>query len=288
MKYKEKTLCVRSKVYSLSPPRVMGILNVTPDSFYPGSRASREEDIRCRVRGMVAAGADIIDIGGYSSRPGAEEVSVAEEWERLSRGIDIVRTEAPEIPVSVDTFRAVIARRALESGGADIINDISGGDLDPEIIDVVAEAGAPYVVMHMRGTPQTMARLTDYSDPVAEVFGALMEKVAAMHQKGVADVIIDPGFGFAKDVEQNYRLMAALPVFCRTDCPVLVGVSRKSMIWRPLGVTPEESLSGTIALNTAALLAGADIVRVHDVAEAVMMRDVTEMLKKEIAKEQIS
>lgn len=278
---------MRSGIYPLRPAKVMGILNVTPDSFFSESRTFQDDEIRGRILGMVDAGVDIIDVGGYSTRPGAADVSASEEWDRVARGIGLIKAESPETLISVDTFRADVARRSLEYG-ADIINDISGGDLDPEIWDVVAEAGAPYIAMHTRGTPQTMAQLTEYTDLVAEVYESLMRKVAALHEKGVADVIIDPGFGFAKDTEQNYRLLAALPVFCRTDCPVLVGMSRKSMIWRPLGITPEKSLSGTIALHAASLLMGADIVRVHDVEEAVQMRNVMEMLKKGIEEEQIS
>lgn len=275
---KEKTLRIKGEVYPLQPRRVMGILNSTPDSFFSGSRNEDASSLRRRIREMKAVGVDMVDVGGYSTRPGAPEVTVAEEWRRVSVALEVLREEWEDAIISVDTFRAEIARRSVEQFGVSIINDISGGDLDKDMWSCVAEAGVAYVLMHTRGTPADMQTLTDYDDVVAEVFEDLMRKASGLHQMGVADVILDPGFGFAKTVEQNYQLLASLEMFADTGMAVLAGMSRKSMIWRPLGITPEDSLAGTIALHTASLLKGADIVRVHDVAEALQMRNVVEML----------
>ena len=227
---------------------------------------------------MVACGVDVLDIGGYSTRPGAADISPAEEWDRLAPALEAIRTEWPSIPVSVDTFRASVAREAVSVWGVEIINDISGGDIDPDMFPTVAELGVAYVLMHMRGTPATMQSLTDYRNVTAEVLEDLARKDARLREMGVADVIIDPGFGFAKNVSQNYELLRNLEAFKALGRPLLVGMSRKSMIWRPLETTPAESLPGTIALHTAALMKGADIIRVHDVAEAVQMRDVIQLL----------
>lgn len=247
----------------------MGILNVTPDSFFSRSRAMATADIERRVETMLDEGADIIDIGACSTRPGAESVPEDEETDRLSRGMEIVRRLAPDIPVSVDTFRASVARRAVEEMGCDIVNDISGGTMDDRMPATVAALHCPYILMHMRGTPATMQSLTDYGEDVtATVISELQHHVRRFEQAGVADIIIDPGFGFAKTVEQNYALMAGLEHLAVFGRPVLVGISRKSMITKLLGISPADALEATTALNAFALDRGADILRVHDVAAA--------------------
>lgn len=254
---------------SLSTPVVMGILNVTPDSFYADSRKQTEAAIEERILAILSEGAQIIDIGGYSSRPDAAEVSPEEEMERLAFALKILNAHYPEAIVSVDTFRAGVARRCVEEYGAAIINDISGGELDPEMFAAVAELKVPYIMMHMRGTPQTMQQHTDYADMMEEIMLYFAAKVRELHLLGVSDVILDPGFGFSKTVSQNYQLMGHLKEFEVFGLPLLVGISRKSMIYKFLGGTPAESLNGTTVLNTYALLNGADILRVHDVKAAV-------------------
>lgn len=274
------TLCLRRRITEYTRTQVMGILNVTPDSFYAGSHAFAEDEAAARAERLVAEGADMVDVGGYSSRSGAAEVPVEEELRRVEIGIRAVRRASATVPVSVDTFRAEVARRAVADWGADIINDISGGSLDPEMHATVAELHVPYILMHMRGTPQTMQQLTSYTDIVADVAAELSRPLERLRRLGVADVIVDPGFGFSKTLEQNYELMARLPeLMALIEAPMLVGISRKSMIFRLCGISAEGALPGTTALNTAAMLAGAAIIRVHDVAEAVQARDVVaEML----------
>lgn len=268
------TISLGGFLMNFSEPKIMGILNVTPDSFFAGSRKQSDDEIRDRVKEILAQGADIIDIGGYSSRPGADEVSAEEEYRRLETGLRVIRDLAPDAVVSVDTFRADVARRCVTEWGVQIVNDISGGYLDPDMWATVAELKCAYVLMHMRGTPSTMQSLTDYDDVTADVISDLAHKVDALHKLGVANIILDPGFGFAKDVEQNYRMMNQLEEFSRLGLPVLVGISRKTMIWKPLGITPDESLSGTVALDTVAMMKGADIIRVHDVLPAVQTRKI--------------
>ena len=262
------TINVRGRLVSLDEPQVMGILNVTPDSFFATSRCRSEEEIRQRVCMMRREGATMVDIGAYSSRPGAEDVSVEEELRRLLPAVGIVREEWPDAIISVDTFRAEVARQAVEAG-ADIINDISGGEMDKDMFRTVAELHVPYILMHMQGTPQDMQKAPHYENLMCEVFRSLGERVEELHEMGVADVIVDPGFGFGKTMAQNYEMMARLGEFRLLGCPILVGISRKSMIYRLLDATPEESLNGTTALNTIALMNGASILRVHDVKEAV-------------------
>lgn len=262
------TINVRGRLVSLDEPQVMGILNVTPDSFFATSRCRSEEEIRQRVCMMRREGATMVDIGAYSSRPGAEEVSVEEELRRLLPAVGIVREEWPDAIISVDTFRAEVARQAVEAG-ADIINDISGGEMDKDMFRTVAELHVPYILMHMQGTPQDMQKAPHYDNLMCEVFRSLGERVEELHEAGVADVIVDPGFGFGKTMAQNYEMMARLGEFHLLGCPILVGISRKSMVYRLLDATPEESLNGTTALNTIALMNGASILRVHDVREAV-------------------
>lgn len=263
------TIHIHGKEMTITEPQVMGILNVTPDSFYGDSRCASTEKITARVHQIIDEGAHIIDIGGYSSRPGADEVSSEEEYYRLSKGLEIIRNEVPDAIVSVDTFRADVARRCVQEWNVAIINDISGGTLDTDMFDTVADLQVPYILMHMRGTPGTMQQFVEYSDVTADVIKELSLKVAILHQKGVNDIIIDPGFGFSKTVEQNYSMMHRLNEFHRLNMPILVGISRKSMIYKALDITPETALNGTTALNTIAAMKGAHILRVHDVKEAV-------------------
>lgn len=268
------TLNLRGRIVSIGRSQIMGIVNVTPDSFYAGSRNVDALSVARRVEKMIEDGADWLDIGAYSSRPGAAEVTPREEMERLRTGMKALREVAPEIPVSVDTFRAGVARMAVEELGVDVVNDISGGTLDPDMFAAVAHLRVPYILMHMRGTPSTMQTLTEYDDVTADVITDLQRKLADLRMAGVADVIVDPGFGFAKTIGQNYTLMRELDKFSLLGCPLLVGVSRKSMIYRLTGKTPDESLPGTIALGAIALERGAAFLRVHDVAEAVETRAV--------------
>ena len=251
-------------------PQIMGIINVTPDSFYSGSRTLLEADIRSRVERMLEEGVDIVDIGAYSSRPGAADVTPSEEMARLETGMKIIRSLNAEIPVSVDTFRAEVAREAVCNMGADIVNDISGGDLDNAMWETVAELNTPYILMHMRGTPSDMQNFTDYADVTADVIADLSRKLRQLRLMGVADVIVDPGFGFSKTLEQNFEMLRNLEVFTAAlDAPLLAGMSRKSMIYKLLGTTPAEALNGTTVLNTMALERGTSILRVHDVKAAV-------------------
>lgn len=263
------TLNMRGKLFYYTRPQVMGIINVTPDSFYAGSRTNNADAIRNRASKMVEDGVDFFDIGGYSSRPGADEVTPDEELSRLATGLDILKHEWSEIPVSIDTFRAEVAKRCVEDYGAEIINDISGGDLDPEMYATVAELKVPYIAMHTRGTPDTMQNLTKYNDVTAEVLSDLAHKISRLHALGVADVIADPGFGFAKTLDQNYSLMANLEAFHSLGVPLLIGVSHKSMIYKLLNTSPDEATNGTVVLNTIGLFNGASFIRVHDVGQAV-------------------
>ncbi|MYM11564.1 dihydropteroate synthase [Muribaculum intestinale] len=270
------SLKLRGRVVEFDHPQIMGIVNVTPDSFYAGSRTGDSVSVARRVEKMIDDGADWIDIGAYSSRPGALEVTAEEEIRRLRLGMEALRKVDSDIFVSVDTFRAEVADIAVKELGADMINDISGGTLDSDMFAVVAETGVPYVLMHMRGTPSSMQAMTDYTDVTADVLADLQVKLSRLRAMGVADVVVDPGFGFAKTLEQNYTLMRDLGMFGLLDCPVLVGVSRKSMIYRLAGKTPDESLFGTVALNALALERGAAFLRVHDVAAAYDTRAVVE------------
>lgn len=272
------TLNIRGNLLEFTAPTVMGIINVTPDSFYAGSRVSGSE-LTERVGLMLADGAGMIDIGGYSSRPGADEVNPDEELSRLAPAISAIRAAFPDVLLSVDTFRASVAEECV-SLGVDIINDIGGGNLDPEMFSTVARLKVPYVLMHMRGTPATMQSMTEYEDVMTEVLRDMAFKVDALHQLGVRDVIVDPGFGFAKTVDQNFRLLAGLRAFSELGCPVLAGLSRKTLIWKELGTNPEHALNGTTALNMVALLNGADILRVHDVREAAETVRLFEALRR--------
>lgn len=265
-------MAANNPLFDFSQPRVMAILNVPPDSFFAGSRMPDAPHVERRVREAVAEGASIIDVGGYSSRPGADEVSPGEEWRRVKLGVGAVRRLAPGMAVSVDTFRSEVAARAIERFGPLIINDISAGELDPAMPAVAAKYGVPYIAMHMKGDPKTMQSLTDYKrDITAEVVAYFEARVAALLAAGIAreHLVLDPGFGFAKTTEQNYELLAGLHRLCALGYPVLAGLSRKSMIYRVLGVTPAQSLAGTVALGWECLRQGAAILRVHDVREAV-------------------
>lgn len=275
-----RTINIKGDLFPLDRPVVMGILNVTPDSFFAGSRKRTETEITTRIEEILAQGGDWIDIGGYSSRPDATPVTADEEMRRLELGLEILRHDYPSVPVSVDTFRADVARCCVEKYGVAMINDISAGELDPEMFRTVADLQVPYIMMHMRGTPQTMASLTDYTNLMDEIMLYFAEKVRQLRLMGVSDLILDPGFGFSKTLEQNYELMAHLREFGIFDLPVLVGVSRKRMIYQLLGSTPEESLNGTTALHAYALLNGADILRVHDVKEAVEAVRIVQKIKE--------
>ena len=249
--------------------QVMTIVNVTPDSFFAGSRTPDWLDVERRVREAVEAGASVIDVGGYSSRPGADEGSPEEEWRRVDLGVGAVRSLSPDLPVSIDTFRSSVAARAIHKYGKVIINDISAGELDPLIVDVAAEHDVPYVAMHMKGDPRTMQSMTDYRDIVAEVVDYFRERTAQLRERGVRRIVVDPGFGFAKTLEQNYELLRGLHRLAELGYPVLAGVSRKSMIYKLIGTTPAEALNGTTALHWECLRQGAVILRAHDTREAV-------------------
>lgn len=274
------TINVNGKLIDLGQPQVMGILNVTPDSFYSGSRKQSEEDIRNRVKQIVDEGGQMIDIGAYSSRPGADDVSTEEEMARLRKGMKIVNEMAPGMPVSVDTFRADVAKMCVEELGVGIINDISGGELDKNMFATVAKLGVPYILMHMKGTPQTMQQAPHYDDLMKEILLYFAEKIQQLRDLGQKDIILDPGYGFAKTIEHNYHLLHHQEMLNVFELPLLVGISRKSMIYRLLGTSPEESLNGTSVLNTVALQKGASILRVHDVKECVEVVKIVEMMEK--------
>lgn len=277
---KAKYINVNGTLLNLSTPCVMGILNITPDSFYADSRMQTEKEIVQRIEQIVSEGAGIIDIGAYSSRPNAADVSAQEEMERLRMGLTILRRIAPEAVVSVDTFRADVARMCVEEFGVAIINDIAAGEMDAEMFRTVARLNVPYIMMHMQGTPQDMQQHPHYDNLLKEVFQYFARKVQQLRDLGVKDIILDPGFGFGKTVEHNYELLAHLEEFRVFELPLLAGVSRKSMIYRLLGNTPQEALNGTTVLDTICLLKGADILRVHDVREAVETVKIVEAMRK--------
>ena len=264
-----KLINVKGKLLDLSAPQVMGILNITPDSFYSKSRKNSKVDISERTNQILSEGASIIDIGAYSSRPDAEDVSEKEEIDRLRPALELINKEHPDAIISVDTFRAKVASVCVEEYGVAIINDISGGEMDANMFDTVARLNVPYIMMHMKGTPQDMQSQPHYDDLLKEVFLYFAEKVYKLHQMGVKDIILDPGFGFGKTVDHNYELLAHLQDFELFQLPILVGVSRKSMITKLLNITTDEALNGTSVVDTIALTKGADILRVHDVKESV-------------------
>lgn len=264
-----KYINVKGELMDLSHPRVMGILNVTPDSFYAESRKQTEKDILSRIHQILEEGGTFIDMGAYSSRPDAEDVSPEEEMRRLRLGLEIVQRECPEALVSVDTFRGDVAKMCVEEYGAALINDISAGDLDANMFSTIAQLKVPYILMHMQGNPQTMQLNPHYDNPVKEVIRYFAEKIENLRALGVKDMIIDPGFGFGKTLRHNYQLLDKLEEFQIFQVPILVGISRKSMIYKLLDETPEEALNGTTAAHAIALMKGAKILRVHDVKAAV-------------------
>ena len=275
-----KYINVNGSLLDLSVPCVMGILNITPDSFCAASRMQTEAEITARAQQILDEGAGIIDIGAYSSRPNAENVSSHEEMERLRMGLEILRKTQPGAVISVDTFRADVARMCVEEYGVAIINDIAAGEMDADMFRTVAELNVPYIMMHMQGTPQNMQQHPHYDNLLKEVFLYFAQKVQQLRDMGMKDIILDPGFGFGKTVEHNYELLAHLEEFRIFELPLLVGVSRKSMIYRLLGNTPQDALNGTTVLDTICLLKGADILRVHDVREAVETVKIVEAMRR--------
>ena len=267
------TLNIKGELMNLNPAIVMGILNITPDSFYSKSRFENEKIILQQAAKMLEDGASILDIGAYSTRPMAENISIKEELNRAIPAIENIIKEFPKACISIDTFRSQVAKSAVEAG-ASIINDISGGNLDKKMFETVADLNVPYILMHSKGNPQTMQQLTDYQDIVLEMITYFEQKIYQLNQLGVKDIIIDAGFGFAKTMEQNYFVLKNMEEFKILDRPILVGISRKSMIWKKLQISPEKSLNATTALNTFALGKGANILRVHDVKEAVEILNI--------------
>ena len=255
------------KLIDFDTPRIMGILNLTPDSFYDGGRKSTREDFIRHAEKMLQEGASFIDVGAYSSRPGATHISSQEEIDRILPVVEDLRREFPDIILSIDTFRSEVARSCVQAGAA-IINDISGGSLDDKMLQTVADLQVPYILMHMRGTPRNMNNLTQYDDLVQDILFYFSEKISEARELGINDIIVDPGFGFSKTLEQNYQLMGKLDLFQSLELPILSGISRKSMIYNLFNTTPDEALNGTTVLNTVSLLQGANILRVHDVKEA--------------------
>lgn len=265
----QKQLKINDNLFDLSTPIVMGIVNSTPDSFFSESRSSTKKVLLKRVEKLLSEGASIIDVGGYSTRPSANFVSMSEELKRVTEAIEDILKEFPDAIISVDTFRSYVVRQVVQNFDIGIINDISGGTLDNNMFETVADLNVAYILMHMRGTPQSMRNETNYDNVVAEVLSFLSKKIAQLRLLGVNDIIVDPGFGFAKTTEQNYRLLKSLPYFQSLEAPILAGISRKTMIQKVLDVTAENALNGTSAANMLALLGGASILRVHDVKEAV-------------------
>lgn len=265
---------IRGRLISLANPKIMGVLNLTPDSFYQGSRFDSEETILKQTEKMLHDGATFIDVGGYSSRPGAEEISASEEIRRTSTAIRMISKNFPEAIISIDTFRVEVAEAAIREGAA-MINDISGGELDNQMFNFVARVQVPYILMHMRGNPKTMSGLSQYENIVKDVTDYFHSKIHHLHNLGVKDIIIDPGFGFAKTIEQNFTLLHSLEYLKVLNKIMLVGLSRKSLIWKTLSTTPDEALNGTTCLNTIAILKGANILRVHDVKEAIEVCKLT-------------
>ena len=280
--FKPYSLNLRGRLVTIDRPWVMGIVNITPDSFYSGSRVTDERTLVERVQAMMAEGADVIDVGACSTRPGSESVDARGESERLEWALAVIRRVAPDAILSVDTYRADVARQCVEHWGVDIINDISGGTLDKKMFQTVADLRVPYVLMHMRGTPETMSGLTDYDYVAADVLEWMARRIDELRQMGVSEIIADPGFGFAKTVEQNYELLSRLEAFHALEAPILVGVSRKRMIYTPLDCDVDHALNGTTVVNTMALMQGAHILRVHDVRAAVEAVKLTALLRQSI------
>ena len=268
---------IKGRLLDLRHPRIMGIINVTEDSFYPGSRYTTDEEILTIAGSMLEDGADMLDIGGCSTRPGAKEVPEETEKKRVCRAVELILGRYPEATVSVDTYRASVAGEAVINSGAAIINDISGGEMDTEMFPLVIRLNVPYIMMHMQGTPQTMQSDPHYDDVVSDILFWFGQRITQLQQAGVKDIILDPGFGFGKTAGHNFEMLRRMNEFHITGLPLLAGLSRKSMIWRTLNITPDDALNGTSALNMAALLKGASILRVHDVKEA---KEVVKLFEK--------
>lgn len=272
-------LNLSGKLFDLSAPAVMAIVNITPDSFYSLSRLFSEKEMLTRVEKALDEGASIIDVGAYSTRPSARHISEQEEMERLREPLKAIRKHFPDVILSIDTYRAAVARWSVEECNVQIINDISGGTLDDNMFETVADTGVAYILTHMRGTPQTMQQFTDYDHMLSEILEFFSKKMAQLVHLGAKDIIVDPGFGFAKTLDQNYELLAKMSYFKELGLPILYGISRKSMIYKLLDTSPEEALNGTTALNMLGLMNGADILRVHDVKEAVETIKIFEKYK---------
>lgn len=278
----KSTLTFRGKIVSLETPIVMGIINVTPDSFYSGSQFMMRMRIRNRAKQIIQQGGSIIDVGACSTRPGAALISEEEELKRLNKAIAVIRKNFPEAIVSVDTFRASVAKRMVEDFGVNMINDISAGDMDKGMFETVAKLNVPYIAMHMQGTPQDMQLSPRYENVVKELFTFFADKAEKLSKIGVKDILIDPGFGFGKTLEHNFTILNNLDAFRILNLPIVVGLSRKSMIYKPLAINPETALNGTTALNSIALLKGAKVLRVHDVQEAVETIMLTSLTTKQL------
>jgi len=272
------TINIGGKLLNLTTPRIMGVLNITPDSFFDGGKYNSEKEILCQVEKMINEGADIIDVGGYSSRPGAKEVKLSDEIERVIPVIKLIKKEFDKTIVSIDTFRSQVAKKAVNLG-ASIVNDISGGEIDSNMYKCVSELKVPYIIMHMKGNPSNMQNQPTYKNVVNEVVTNLSKKIFLARQNGIMDIIIDPGFGFGKTLNHNYEILNNLEHFKELDCPILVGVSRKSMIYKPLEIEPNKALNGTTCIHTISILSGANILRVHDVKEAKEVVKLTNILK---------
>ncbi|MGM0666479.1 MAG: dihydropteroate synthase [Bacteroidota bacterium] len=270
---------IMGSLLDLRIPRVMGVLNITPDSFYSGSRVNSDNEILKRATEMIESGADMLDVGAYSSRPGAEDITEKEELDRIIPALEILRREFPSVILSLDTFRSSIAENGIKHFGVNIINDISGGLLDGRMVDIIERYNVPYIIMHMQGNPRTMHLNPVYSDLMAEIIKWFSGRKQELVLRGVRDIIIDPGFGFGKTIDHNFILLNKLERFSILELPLMVGLSRKSMIWKTLGISPDESLNGTLVLNTVALMKGASILRVHDVHEAVQAAKLVSRLK---------
>jgi dihydropteroate synthase len=273
-----KTLNVGGRLIHFDSPKIMGILNITPDSFFDGGKYKDEKSILQLVEKMITDGADFIDVGGYSSRPGAKDITQEEELERVLSVIKVIVKNFPECILSIDTFRSEVARQAIEEGAL-MVNDISGGALDNKMFDLIARHHIPYILMHMKGTPQTMKSMAQYENLISEILDYFHPKLHQLHQMGVADIMIDPGFGFAKTITHNFELLKQLELLKILNKPMVIGLSRKSMIWKTLDTDPENALNGTTVLNTIALLKGASILRIHDVKEAVEAVKLTNFVK---------
>jgi dihydropteroate synthase len=271
------TLNCKGKLSDLNTPKVMGVLNVTPDSFYDGGKFKNDKSFLSQAEKLIGEGADFIDIGAYSSRPGADFVSEKEEINRLIPIVNLIHNSFPETPISIDSFRSEVIKKSIQAGGA-IVNDISAGQLDPMMFETVGELGVPYIMMHMKGTPQTMQQMTTYSDLIKDIYYYFSERINLAKKHQINDLIIDLGFGFSKTLEQNFKLLNSLDFYTNLNLPLLVGVSRKSMIYKTLDTNPENALNGTSALNMVALNKGAKILRVHDVKEAIECIKLNEAL----------